>query len=182
MFLDRDELINLQKYTEKVRDKELFRWWGHYFESMSNMENAITCYKQAGDNLSLCRVFCYNDNIKAAIELCNDTSDSSACYHLARQFERNKNWKESINYYQRAGAISNAIRICKENEMQACVCFLWRVLHVLALSKRSRRRVLFDKWTCFVYLVKGKQACSHHYEYIYSSDIPKFDYTFRFNF
>ncbi len=28
------------------------------------------------------------------------------------------NLKEAINYYQRAGAISNAIRICKENEMQ----------------------------------------------------------------
>ena len=81
------------------------------------MENAITCYKQAGDNLSLCRVYCYNDNLKAAIELCNDTNDSTACYHLARQFERKKNFKESINYYQRAGAISNAIRICKENDM-----------------------------------------------------------------
>jgi intraflagellar transport protein 140 len=84
---------------------------------MSNMENAITCYKQAGDNLSLCRVYCYNDNIKLAIDLCNETNDATACYHLARQFERNKNFKESINYYQRAGAISNAIRICKENEM-----------------------------------------------------------------
>lgn len=96
-----------------ILKRELFRWWGHYFESMSNMENAITCYKQAGDNLSLCRVFCYNDNIKAAIDLCNETSDATACYHLARQFERNKNFKEAINYYQRAGAISNAIRICK---------------------------------------------------------------------
>jgi intraflagellar transport protein 140 len=96
MFLDRDELINLQKYTEKVRDKELFRWWGHYFESMSNMENAITCYKQAGDNLSLCRVYCYNDNLKAAIELCNDTSDATACYHLARHSERNKNYKACV--------------------------------------------------------------------------------------
>jgi intraflagellar transport protein 140 len=113
MFLERDELVNLQKYTEKTRDKELFRWWGHYFESMGNIESAIDCYKQACDNLSLCRVFCLNENMKAAIELCNDTSDATASYHLARQFERKKNFKEAINYYQRAGAISNAIRLCK---------------------------------------------------------------------
>jgi len=117
MFLERDELLNLQKYTEKTRDKELFRWWGHYFESMGNTDSAIDCYKQANDNLSLCRVYCLNENMKAAIELCNDTNDSTACYHLARQFERKKNFKEAINHYQRAGAISNAIRLCKENDM-----------------------------------------------------------------
>ena len=80
---------------------------------MGNIDSAIDCYKQASDNLSLCRVYCINENVKAAIELCNDTSDSTACYHLARHFERKKNIKEAINYYQRAGAISNAIRLCK---------------------------------------------------------------------
>ena len=29
MFWERDELVNLKMYTEKTRDKELFRWWGH---------------------------------------------------------------------------------------------------------------------------------------------------------
>ncbi len=70
------------------------------------MDSAITCYKQAADNLSLCRVYCYNDNLKAAIELCNETNDATANYHLARQFERNKNFKEAINYYQRAYVFS----------------------------------------------------------------------------
>lgn len=51
--------------------------------------------------------------MKEAIELCNETNDTTACYHLASQFERKKNFKEAINYYQRAGAVSNAIRICK---------------------------------------------------------------------
>jgi intraflagellar transport protein 140 len=117
MFLERDELVNLQKYTEKTRDKELFRWWGHYFESLNNIKSAIDCYRQAGDNLSLCRVYCFNDNLKAAIDLCNETNDSTACYHLARHYERKKNVKEAIAYYQRAGAVSNAIRLCKENDM-----------------------------------------------------------------
>jgi len=80
---------------------------------MGNMENAINFYKDANDYLALCRVFCYNDNLNKAIELCNETNDPTACYHLARQFERNKNFREAINYYQRAGAISNAIRLCK---------------------------------------------------------------------
>lgn len=117
MFLERNELVNLHAYTAKIKDKELFRWWGQYFETMGNMENAINFYLDAQDNLALCRVYCYNDSINKAIELCNETNDSTACYHLARQFERNKNIKEAINYYQRAGAISNAIRLCKENDM-----------------------------------------------------------------
>jgi intraflagellar transport protein 140 len=95
----------------------LLRWWGHYFESLGNIENSINCYKQAGDNLSLCRVYCYSDHLKEAVELCNETNDQTACYHLARIYERKKNYKEAINYYQRAGAVSNAIRICKENGM-----------------------------------------------------------------
>ena len=77
------------------------------------MDAAINFYRDADDYLSLCRVYCYNDNLDKAIELCNETNESTACYHLARQFERNKNIKEAINYYQRAGAISNAIRLCK---------------------------------------------------------------------
>lgn len=95
--------------------RELLRWWGHYFESLGNVDNCVSCYKQAGDNLSLCRVYCYTNNLKEAVELCNTTNDPTACYHLARQYERKKNYKEAINYYQRAGAVSNAIRICKVN-------------------------------------------------------------------
>ncbi|CAF0790150.1 unnamed protein product [Brachionus calyciflorus] len=117
MFLERDDLVSLQKYTENSRDKELFRWWGHYFESLGNTENAFSCYKQAEDNLSLCRLHCTNENTKAAIELCNETNDVAACFHLALHFEKKGNFKEAINHFQRAGAISNAIRICKKNDM-----------------------------------------------------------------
>jgi tetratricopeptide (TPR) repeat protein len=67
----------------------------------------------AGDNLSLCRVYCYNGNTKAAIDLCNESNDSTASFHLARQFENKKDYKKAIDYYQKAGAISNAIRLCK---------------------------------------------------------------------
>jgi intraflagellar transport protein 140 len=77
----------------------------------------LSCYKQAEDNLSLCRVYCYSEDMQAAIDLCSETNDPTANYHLARQFERKKNFKEAINYYQKAGAISNAIRLCKENDM-----------------------------------------------------------------
>jgi hypothetical protein len=77
------------------------------------MENAIVYHQEANDNYALCRVHCIMDNLDKAIQLCNDTNDSTACYYLARQYERKKDYKEAINYYQRSGCLSNAIRICK---------------------------------------------------------------------
>ena len=80
------------------------------------MENAVHYYQEASDYLSLCRVYCHNDSLDKAIELCNETNDPTACHYLARQFERNKNYKEAIDYFKRAGAISNAIRLCKVSQ------------------------------------------------------------------
>ena len=48
-----------------------------------------------------------------ASEICNDTGDRAACYHLARQLENQDQIKEAIHFFQRAEAYGNAIRLCK---------------------------------------------------------------------
>ena len=46
-------------------------------------------------------------------EICNDTGDKAASYHLARQYENNDQIKDAIHFFTRAGAYGNAIRLCK---------------------------------------------------------------------
>lgn len=52
-----------------------------------------------------------------AAEICNDTGDRAACYQLARTYENQDQPKDSIHFYTRAQAYGNAIRLCREHEM-----------------------------------------------------------------
>ena len=56
-------------------------------ESAGEMESALQFYEAAKDQLSLVRVYCYCGNLDKAAEICNDTGDRAASYHLARQYE-----------------------------------------------------------------------------------------------
>lgn len=48
-----------------------------------------------------------------AAEICNNTGDRAACYHLGRQYENQDQIKEAIHFFTRAQAYFNAIRLCK---------------------------------------------------------------------
>lgn len=48
-----------------------------------------------------------------AIELCSDTGNKAACYHMGRYFEKKGDYKQAIAYFQQASAISNAMRLCR---------------------------------------------------------------------
>ena len=48
-----------------------------------------------------------------AAEICNETGDRAACYHLARQYEGNDQIREAVHFFTRAGAYGSAIRLCK---------------------------------------------------------------------
>ncbi|XP_020899151.2 intraflagellar transport protein 140 homolog, partial [Exaiptasia diaphana] len=110
-----DEPQQLESYILKHKDKELRKWWAQYMESTSEMETALQFYEAARDNLSLVRVYCYCGNLEKAAEICNETGDRAACYHLARQFENQENIKDAIHFYTRAQCYSNAIRLAKEH-------------------------------------------------------------------
>jgi Predicted N-acetylglucosaminyl transferase len=53
MLLQAGELDMLQKYVESAQDKTLNKWWAHYLESQSRIEEAMRYYKLAEDYSSL---------------------------------------------------------------------------------------------------------------------------------
>lgn len=47
------------------------------------------------------------------MELCSDTGNKAACYHMARHFEKKGDYKQAIAFFQQASAVSNAMRLCR---------------------------------------------------------------------
>ncbi|XP_033108707.1 intraflagellar transport protein 140 homolog [Anneissia japonica] len=113
-----DEPQALKAYIMKTKDKSLKKWWAQYMESTSEMDSALQFYEMAQDYLSLVRVYCYCNNLEKASEIASQTGDRAACYHLARQYENVEDYKASIHFFTRAQAYSQAIRLCKENNME----------------------------------------------------------------
>ncbi|CAJ1080882.1 intraflagellar transport protein 140 homolog [Xyrichtys novacula] len=110
-----DDTGSLEIYVNKIKDKNIYKWWAQYLESQLDMDSALRFYERAQDYLSLVRVYCYMENIEKASEIANDTGDRAASYHLARHYEGHDDIKQAVHFYTRAQAYNNAIRLCKEN-------------------------------------------------------------------
>ncbi|XP_059572178.1 intraflagellar transport protein 140 homolog isoform X3 [Alligator mississippiensis] len=112
-----EDLQALEIYVNKMKDKALWKWWAQYLESQSEMESALKYYELAQDYFSLVRVHCFQGNIQKAAEIANETGNWAASYHLARQYESQEEIKQAVHFYTRAQAFNNAIRLCKENNL-----------------------------------------------------------------
>ncbi|XP_075292350.1 intraflagellar transport protein 140 homolog isoform X3 [Opisthocomus hoazin] len=112
-----EDLQALENYVNKMKDKSLWKWWAQYLESQSDMESALKYYELAQDYFSLVRVHCFQGNIQKAAEIANETGNGAASYHLARQYESQDEIKQAVHFYTRAQAFNNAIRLCKENNL-----------------------------------------------------------------
>ncbi|NXG36120.1 IF140 protein, partial [Dromaius novaehollandiae] len=112
-----EDLQALENYVNKMKDKNLWKWWAQYLESQSDMESALKYYELAQDYFSLVRVHCFQGNIQKAAEIANETGNWAASYHLARQYESQDEIKQAVHFYTRAQAFNNAIRLCKENNL-----------------------------------------------------------------
>lgn len=110
-----DDLIAFENYVNKSKDRALQRWWAQFQESTGEMEAAMKYYNTAQDFLSLVRIYCFMNDVDKAVEVCSQTGDRAACYHVARQFENNDQLQEAINFFTRAQAYGNAIRLCKDH-------------------------------------------------------------------
>ena len=85
------------------------RWWSQYMESTGELETALHFYTLAKVYLSLVRVYCYCNNLEKAVEIASQTCNMFACYHLTRQYENIDNIAETIHFFTRAQAYSNAV-------------------------------------------------------------------------
>ncbi|KAM9015942.1 intraflagellar transport protein 140 homolog isoform 1-T2 [Ara ararauna] len=112
-----EDLQALESYVNKMKDKNLWKWWAQYLESQSEMESALKYYALAQDYFSLVRVHCFQGNIQKAAEIANETRNWAASYHLARQYESQDEIKQAVHFYTRAQAFNNAIRLCKEHNL-----------------------------------------------------------------
>ncbi|KAG7270473.1 hypothetical protein CRUP_017955 [Coryphaenoides rupestris] len=110
-----DDSVSLEIYVNKMKDKNIYKWWAQYLESQADMDAALRYYEKAQDYLSLVRVHCYLGNIQKASEIANETGNRAASYHLARQYEGHQEVKQAVHFYTRAQAYNNAIRLCKES-------------------------------------------------------------------
>ncbi|KAH8034397.1 hypothetical protein HPB51_023645 [Rhipicephalus microplus] len=107
----------LEQYVRASGSPEMIKWWAQYMESVGEMEAALQFYEAARDYLSLLRVHCYFGNVDKACEIANEMEDRAACFHLARYLENQDNVLQAVHFFARARAFGNAIRVCKENDM-----------------------------------------------------------------
>ncbi|KAM4819952.1 intraflagellar transport protein 140 homolog [Thomomys bottae] len=112
-----EDLQSLELYINKMKDKTLWRWWAQYLESQAEMSSALHYYELAQDYFSLVRIHCFQGNIQKAAEIANETGNWAASYHLARQYESQEEVRQAVYFYARAQAFNNAIRLCKENNL-----------------------------------------------------------------
>ncbi|KAM6249922.1 intraflagellar transport protein 140 homolog isoform 2-T4 [Porphyrio hochstetteri] len=112
-----EDLQALENYINKMKDKSLWKWWAQYLESQADMEAALKYYALAQDYFSLVRIHCFQGNIQKAAEIANETGNWAASYHLARQYESQDEIKQAVHFYTRAQAFNNAIRLCRENNL-----------------------------------------------------------------
>lgn len=96
--------------------RELHHWWAQSLEARGRLNEAELYYSRVKDYVSLVRVYCCGGKEEAALELCNETGDAAACYHLARQMEAKGDVDRAIQLFTRARAFSCAVRLAKVSE------------------------------------------------------------------
>jgi intraflagellar transport protein 140 len=107
----------VQQYVEQAGDRQMYKWLAQFLESKGEHEAAAAEYRKAEDHLSLCRLACFSQGMEAALQICMESGDSSACYHLARHLEADGRPKEAIELYSRSGRVGHALRLAQSHNL-----------------------------------------------------------------
>lgn len=83
----------LAQYVASSSDSNLITWWGHYLESIGDLDGALDAYARANDFGEQTRLLCHMDRIEEAEKLCQ--KNSSSLYQMARYLEMKANETES---------------------------------------------------------------------------------------
>ncbi|XP_011503227.1 PREDICTED: intraflagellar transport protein 140 homolog [Ceratosolen solmsi marchali] len=107
----------LQNYLKNSDDLEIKNWHAQYTESTNDMEAALELYEQAQDTLSMTRLLCFFGRDDEACDLVVKSKHAASIYHLATYYEARGNFTQAIHFYTMSRAYTNAIRVCKENNL-----------------------------------------------------------------
>ncbi|KAM3964585.1 intraflagellar transport protein rempA [Aphomia sociella] len=103
----------LAQYVAKSNDANLITWWGHYLESIGDLDGALEAYARANDFGEQTRLLCHMDRIEEAEKLCQ--MNFSSLYQMARYLEMQPDKTESaVKMYIKCGVVSSAIRVAAE--------------------------------------------------------------------
>ncbi|CAD7923674.1 unnamed protein product [Amoebophrya sp. A120] len=122
------DYVNKNSSNEKLQ-----RWYAQYLESKQDLAGAVKCYTTSQDWHSLVRLHCFENQIEKATQICEETRDKAACYHLAGVLEQRANAgggdvvmmagggssendsarliKEAVRFYSMAGCVKHSIRL-----------------------------------------------------------------------
>lgn len=137
-----EDPIGLRKFMQSTTDPEMLKWYAQYIESTGDMENAFKIYQKAEDYFSQVRILCFLGQLSRADAVAKSSGDKSACYHLARHYENIGKFQDAIQFYTRAQTFANAIRICKENDLQE---ELWTVASIARGKDKATAAAYFEE-------------------------------------
>jgi intraflagellar transport protein 140 len=132
----------LRKFMQTTTDNEMLKWYAQYIESTGDMENAFKIYQKAEDYFSQVRILCFLGQLSRADAVAKNSGDKSACYHLARHYENIGKFQDAIQFYTRAQTFANAVRICKENDLQE---ELWTVAMIARGKDKANAAAYFEE-------------------------------------
>lgn len=132
----------LRKYMQSSNDREMLKWYAQYVESTGDMESAFKVYQKAEDFFSQVRILCFLGQLSRADTVAKNSGDKSACYHLARHYENIGKFQDAIQFYTRAQTFANAVRICKENDLQD---ELWTVASIARGKDKATAAAYFEE-------------------------------------
>ncbi|XP_063894907.1 intraflagellar transport protein 140 homolog [Helicoverpa armigera] len=103
----------LAQYVSNSSDPSLITWWGHYLESIGDLDGALEAYARANDFGEQTRLLCHMDRTDEAEKLCQ--KNRSSLYQMARYLEMQPDKTETaVKMYIKCGAVSSAIRVAAE--------------------------------------------------------------------
>lgn len=136
-----DNPVVLKQYITSTTDVNMLKWWAQYIESTGDMDAAFKTYQKANDWFSQIRILCFLGQVSRADSLARSNGDRSACYFLARHYENIGKIQDSVQLYTRAKSYANAVRICKENDLQD---ELWSVANLAQPREKASAASYFE--------------------------------------
>eukprot|EP00697_Spironema_sp_BW2_P001571 gnl/Spiro4/12110_TR6391_c0_g1_i1.p1 gnl/Spiro4/12110_TR6391_c0_g1~~gnl/Spiro4/12110_TR6391_c0_g1_i1.p1 ORF type:complete len:1454 (+),score=330.60 gnl/Spiro4/12110_TR6391_c0_g1_i1:59-4420(+) len=115
-----NRIADLERYVRDQNDKELWRWWGDYQESLGHHKEAVAAYFKGDDKFAAVGVLCNSDLQKfEEVQAIVDNGFPLGAYHLGKQFESHGMIEDAVRAYTTAQQWHHVIRLAKQHSMDA---------------------------------------------------------------